>query len=74
MTVFRHAMLVNQLTEKVTVPLNAALQSEGRLELANSTSECVNDISASLIRLLRLLERDGRTWRKITPFSRPPLR
>ncbi|KAL5522783.1 hypothetical protein ACEPAG_8801 [Sanghuangporus baumii] len=33
----RHAMLVDQLTENVTVPLNAALQSEGRLELANSS-------------------------------------
>ena len=32
----RHAMLVDQLTGDVTVPLNAALQSEGRLELANS--------------------------------------
>ena len=33
----RHAMLVNQNTEGVLVPLNANLQSEGRLELANST-------------------------------------
>ncbi|TFY68504.1 hypothetical protein EVJ58_g984 [Rhodofomes roseus] len=33
----RHAMLVNQRTEEVIVPLNAQLQCEGRLELANSS-------------------------------------
>ncbi|KAI0070572.1 dehydrogenase E1 and transketolase domain-containing protein 1 [Panus rudis PR-1116 ss-1] len=33
----RHAMLVNQRTEEVTVPLNTALDCEGRLELANSS-------------------------------------
>ncbi|KAI0786303.1 dehydrogenase E1 and transketolase domain-containing protein 1 [Abortiporus biennis] len=33
----RHAMLVDQRTEKVIVPLNAALDTEGRLELANSS-------------------------------------
>ncbi|KAH8110036.1 dehydrogenase E1 and transketolase domain-containing protein 1 [Phellopilus nigrolimitatus] len=33
----RHAMLVDQMTEDVTVPLNARLESEGRLELANSS-------------------------------------
>lgn len=34
----RHAMLVDQNTEAVTVPLNNALPSSlGRLELANST-------------------------------------
>jgi probable 2-oxoglutarate dehydrogenase E1 component DHKTD1 len=32
-----HAMLVDQKTEGVVVPLNAALKSEGRLELANSS-------------------------------------
>ena len=32
----RHAMLVDQKTEGVVVPLNAFLESEGRLELANS--------------------------------------
>ena len=32
----RHAMLVDQTTEDVTVPLNAQLDCEGRLELANS--------------------------------------
>ena len=32
----RHAMLVDQKTEGVIVPLNASLKSEGRLELANS--------------------------------------
>jgi probable 2-oxoglutarate dehydrogenase E1 component DHKTD1 len=32
----RHAMLVDQNTEKVIVPLNDELNSEGRLELANS--------------------------------------
>ena len=33
----RHAMLVDQKTESVVVPLNASLESTGRLELANST-------------------------------------
>ncbi|KAI0084520.1 dehydrogenase E1 and transketolase domain-containing protein 1 [Irpex rosettiformis] len=33
----RHAMLVDQKTERVVVPLNAALGAEGRLELANSS-------------------------------------
>ena len=33
---FRHAMLVNQSTETVTVPLNAQLDCVGKLELANS--------------------------------------
>lgn len=31
-----HAMLVDQKTEGVIVPLNEFLKSEGRLELANS--------------------------------------
>lgn len=33
----RHAMLVNQQTEGVVVPLNDALDATGKLELANST-------------------------------------
>jgi probable 2-oxoglutarate dehydrogenase E1 component DHKTD1 len=33
----RHAMLVNQKTEGVVVPLNDALDATGKLELANST-------------------------------------
>ncbi|KZT04533.1 dehydrogenase E1 and transketolase domain-containing protein 1 [Laetiporus sulphureus 93-53] len=33
----RHAMLVDQRTEDVVVPLNAVLQCEGKLELANSS-------------------------------------
>ncbi|TFY77819.1 hypothetical protein EWM64_g6193, partial [Hericium alpestre] len=33
----RHAMLVDQKSEAVVVPLNAELQSKGRLELANSS-------------------------------------
>lgn len=33
-----HAMFVDQKTEQVTVPLNVELDSEGRLELANSQS------------------------------------
>ncbi|KAJ6475095.1 thiamine diphosphate-binding protein [Mycena vitilis] len=33
----RHAMLVNQKTEGVVVPLNDALQAPGKLELANSS-------------------------------------
>lgn len=32
-------MLVDQKTERVIVPLNASLQAEGRLELANSESQ-----------------------------------
>jgi probable 2-oxoglutarate dehydrogenase E1 component DHKTD1 len=32
----RHAMLVDQHTESVIVPLNSELNSEGKLELANS--------------------------------------
>lgn len=32
----RHAMLVNQKTEGVVVPLNEALGADGKLELANS--------------------------------------
>ncbi|KAI0699000.1 dehydrogenase E1 and transketolase domain-containing protein 1 [Cytidiella melzeri] len=35
----RHAMLVDQQSENVVVPLNASLQSEGRLELANTLAE-----------------------------------
>lgn len=34
----RHAMLVNQRTEDIVVPLNAQLGCEGKLELANSKS------------------------------------
>jgi len=34
----RHAMLVNQETESVIVPLNDELKADGKLELANS--EC----------------------------------
>jgi len=34
----RHAMLVNQETEGVIVPLNDELKTDGKLELANS--EC----------------------------------
>ena len=34
--VCRHAMLVDQKTESVVVPLNTALASQGKLELANS--------------------------------------
>jgi 2-oxoglutarate dehydrogenase complex dehydrogenase (E1) component-like enzyme len=33
----RHAMLVNQKTEGVIVPLNDNLKAEGKLELANSS-------------------------------------
>ncbi|KAJ7175983.1 thiamine diphosphate-binding protein [Mycena filopes] len=33
----RHAMLVDQRTEAVSVPLNEALDAQGRLELANSS-------------------------------------
>jgi len=33
----RHAMLVNQRTEGVIVPLNDELKPDGKLELANSS-------------------------------------
>ena len=39
----RHAMLVNQRTEDVIVPLNAQLDGEGKLELANSGLVCSTD-------------------------------
>jgi 2-oxoglutarate dehydrogenase complex dehydrogenase (E1) component-like enzyme len=32
----RHAMLVDQKTESVVIPLNTALAPQGKLELANS--------------------------------------
>jgi probable 2-oxoglutarate dehydrogenase E1 component DHKTD1 len=32
----RHAMVVDQKTESVVVPLNTTLSSQGKLELANS--------------------------------------
>lgn len=35
----RHAMLVDQKTEGVVVPLNVSLKSEGRIELANSVCQ-----------------------------------
>ena len=41
----RHAMLVDQKTESVVVPLNTELGSAGKLELANSTSSLSNDVS-----------------------------
>jgi hypothetical protein len=34
--VCRHAMLVDQKTESVVIPLNTALAPQGKLELANS--------------------------------------
>ncbi len=34
---YRHAMLVDQRTEGVVVPLNLALDCSGKLELANSS-------------------------------------
>jgi hypothetical protein len=37
----RHAMLVNQQTEGVVVPLNDVLQAQGKLELANSESASI---------------------------------
>ena len=36
----RHAMLVNQKTEGVIVPLNDGLKAVGKLELANSMCLC----------------------------------
>ena len=36
LTLCRHAMLVDQKTESVVVPLNTALAPHGKLELANS--------------------------------------
>jgi len=37
----RHAMLVNQKTEGVIVPLNDVLEAQGKLELANSGFQCL---------------------------------
>lgn len=37
----RHAMLVDQTTERIAVPLNINLESKGKLELANSTYHSV---------------------------------
>jgi hypothetical protein len=36
LALLRHAMLVDQKTESVVVPLNTALAPQGKLELANS--------------------------------------
>ena len=36
MAMVRHAMLVDQQTEQTIVPLNDSLNSDGKLELANS--------------------------------------
>ena len=56
----RHAMLVDQQTENVVVPLNSELGSEGKLELANSKYS--NDLSRPLNLTNdspRFSERDG---------------
>lgn len=49
----RHAMLVDQKTEGVIVPLNEFLKSEGRLELANSTLLLLNGTSELCASTLR---------------------
>jgi probable 2-oxoglutarate dehydrogenase E1 component DHKTD1 len=43
----RHAMLVDQHTESVVVPLNFALDSRGKLELANSALETYHGVLSS---------------------------
>lgn len=66
----RHAMLVDQRTERVHVPLNEVLRTEAKLELANSTSFHPCSLLSSLmpIAYCRLLERDGCTWGELIPF------
>lgn len=54
-------MLVDQNTESVTVPLNAQLQSEGKLELANSkstlpVSDCIQDLISGFVSIGSLSE------------------
>lgn len=54
-------MLVDQNTESVTVPLNAQLQSEGKLELANSEStlpdrDCRKDLICGFVSIGSLSE------------------
>lgn len=57
-------MLVDQNTEGVVVPLNAELDSEGKLELANSMSS-LGDLFRELILVYsRLSERDGCSGRE----------
>lgn len=56
----RHAMLVDQQTENVIVPLNSELGSDGKLELANS--RCLLDIARPLKltdNCRRFFERNG---------------
>ena len=61
----RHAMLVDQNTESVVVPLNAALSPElGRLELANSEDDRWHFYAHSQKCFSRLSQRVGRTWCK----------
>lgn len=57
----RHAMLVEQKTEGVIVPLNDELKAIGKLELANSESDALILCSLSEI-LSRFSERDGCPW------------
>lgn len=61
----RHAMLVNQKTEGVIVPLNDELKAPGKLELANSTEfSFTNFHQHQLIIPARFIERDGGSWSK----------
>lgn len=65
-------MLVDQRTEGVIVPLNAALQCEGRLELANSKLNIRVDTTTMLTTAspLRSFERDGCPWGMLSPIRK----
>lgn len=59
----RHAMLVNQKTEGVIVPLNDALNADGKLELANSKFIAHGINIIILMEMVnRFFERDGCAW------------
>jgi probable 2-oxoglutarate dehydrogenase E1 component DHKTD1 len=51
----RHAMLVNQKTEGVIVPLNDELKAEGKLELANSSLSEMAVLGVGILPLLMTL-------------------
>ncbi|KAJ7069682.1 Transketolase, pyrimidine binding domain-containing protein [Mycena amicta] len=62
----RHAMLVNQKTEGVVVPLNEALESTGKLELANTRWRCLGYVSLFIncSRLTMIKFEYGASWER----------
>lgn len=62
-------MLVDQRTENVTVPLNVALESEGKLELANSTFYSLFDFWVTHSYPYRFLERIWCPWCEFSKSS-----